>query len=269
MAIETDLKPLLAHVVPFTLVMFRLGGIFVLAPTISSTIIPARYKALLTAMLAAAAYPLVAGRLELPAQLTIFDLVPLIVGEALIGLCIGAIAALPLLSIEMSGTIMGQSMGFGLAQVYNPESDADSDVLGQLLFYIASGVFAAVGGVERLFGGLLASFRSVPVGVFRTSDVPLDVFVRTLTSGFDLALRVSLPVVAISFLMMIVLGVIGKTMPQLNIMSVGFTIKILAGLGVMVFATTALYEAAGDEIQHALAEALRWLSTLSHGEAHG
>jgi flagellar biosynthetic protein FliR len=269
LAIETDLKPLLAHVVPFTLVMFRLGGIFALAPTISSTIIPARYKALLTAMLAAAAYPLVAGHITTPSNITIIDLVPLIASEALIGLCIGAIAALPLLSIEMSGVIMGQSMGFGLAQVYNPESDANSEVLGQLLFYIASGIFAAIGGVEQLFGGLLASFKSVPIGAFQVSDTPLDLFVTTLTSGMVLALRVSLPVVAISFLLMVIMGVIGKTMPQLNIMSVGFTIKILAGLGVLVFATTALYETTGDEIRHALADALRWLNTLSYGGAHG
>ena len=146
MSIQTDLQPLLRHVVPFTLVMFRLGGIFVLAPTISSSIIPPRFKALLTAMMAAAAYPMLAGRLETPETITIIELVPLILGEAMIGLCIGAIAALPLLSIEMSGAIMGQSMGFGLAQVYNPESDANSEVLGQLLFYIASGIFAAIGG---------------------------------------------------------------------------------------------------------------------------
>lgn len=251
------------------MVMFRLGGIFALAPTISSTIIPPRYKALLTAMMAAAAYPMLAGRLETPASFTVMELVPLLFGEAMIGLCIGAIAALPLLSIEMSGSIMGQSMGFGLAQVYNPESDANSEVLGQLLFYIASGIFAAIGGVEQLFGGLLASFKSVPIGAFQTQDTPLDLFVSTLTSGFVLAMRVSMPVVAISFLLMAVMGVIGKTMPQLNIMSVGFTIKILAGLGVLVFATTALYDATGEEIRQALAQSLRWLGTLSQGGAHG
>ncbi|MBI1190844.1 MAG: hypothetical protein GC200_09225 [Tepidisphaera sp.] len=269
MSIQTDLQPLLRHVVPFTLVMFRLGGIFVLAPTISSSIIPPRFKALLTAMMAAAAYPMLAGRLETPETITIIELVPLILGEAMIGLCIGAIAALPLLSIEMSGAIMGQSMGFGLAQVYNPESDANSEVLGQLLFYIASGIFAAIGGIEQLYAGLLASFRSVPIGAFQMSETPLDLFVSTLTSGFVLAMRVSMPVVAISFLLMIVLGVVGKTMPQLNIMSVGFTIKILAGLGVLVFATTALYDAAGEEIRHALGEALGWLSSLSQGATHG
>ncbi len=269
MAIESDLKPLLAHVVPFTLVMFRLAGLFLLAPTISSALIPGRYKALLTAMMAASAYPLVASGLNPPEVITLMDLVPLIASEALIGLCIGAIAALPLLSIEMSGVIMGQSMGFGLAQVYNPESNADSEVLGQLLFYIAAGVFAAVGGVDQLFGGILKSFHTLPIGAFGMNQAPMELFIRTLTSGMELALRVSLPVVAISFLLMIVLGIVGKTMPQLNIMSVGFTFKILAGLGILVFATTALYEATGDEIVRVLSQTLRWLSGLPQGEAHG
>src|SRR5439155_21370181 len=104
-------------------------------------------KALLVFMLAAAVYPIVQPSLAAVPRLNhtdVFGLVPLILGESLIGLTIGAIAAIPLMSLEMSGVLMGQSMGLGLARVYNPEADFDADVLGQFLYYIGAGVFVAL-----------------------------------------------------------------------------------------------------------------------------
>src|SRR5262245_24442055 len=257
-----DIRPMLAHVVPYVLVMFRMAGVFLMAPVLTSVMIPMRAKALLTMMLTAAAYPLLADSLRTPAGLDLFGLVPLVVSEALIGLAIGAIAAIPLLSLETAGVIMGQSMGFSLARVYSPESSTDTDLLGQLLFYIGAGVFVALGGLDQLLAGVLDTFRRVPLGGFGAEQMPMDLFVGVLTSGTELALRVALPVSGITLLLIIVLGVITKTMPQINIMSVGFTIKIVAGLLMLALALWTIGGATGAEVQRALADALRWARSL-------
>src|SRR4051812_33551431 len=194
---SSDLAPLLAHLVPYTLVMFRLAGVFVMAHLLTNVMIPAKYKALLVAMLAAAIYPIVQPRLMIPSSMDLFGLVPLIVGESLIGLAMGAIAAIPLMSLEMSGVLMGQSMGLGLARVYNPEADADADVLGQFLYYVGGGIFVALGGLERLVGGIIESFSRVPLGGFAAGRAPLELFTATLASGFELAIRVAAPVTGI------------------------------------------------------------------------
>lgn len=256
---------LLAHVIPFTLVLFRLAGLFLLAPLLTSTMIPMKFRALLACTFAAAAYPILAPDLIAPASADMFSLVPLIAGEALIGLCVGAIASMPLLSLELAGVVMGQSMGFGLARVYNPESDVETDLLGQLLLMVATGVFVASGGLETLFTGLVRSFDRLPIGGMSASSAPLDLFIDVLTSGCDLALRVAMPVVGGTMLLVIVLGVIGKTMPQVNIMSVGFTIKVLAGLAALALAMSAIRETVGDAIDQAIDQALLWLSGLGSG----
>lgn len=259
---NADIQPLLAHVVPWVLVMFRLAGVFLMAPIVTSVNIPRLYKALMIVMLSAAVYPIVKTSLVAPVRVDLWGLVPMIVGESLIGLAMGAIAALPLMSLEMSGVLMGQSMGLGLARVYNPESDADADVLGQFLYYVGGGIFVALGGLERLVGGIIESFARVPLGGFASDRTPLDLFVGTLASGFELAIRVAAPVTGIVLLLVIVIGVMGKTMPQINVMSVGFAIKIIAGLTMLALALYAVGHAVGDEVVSALDGALRWVRTL-------
>src|SRR5207344_395039 len=120
-------------------------------------------------MLSAAVYPMVRATLVAPVRVDVWGLIPLIVGESLIGLAMGTIASIPLMSLEMSGVLMGQSMGMGLARVYNPEADFDADIIGQFLYYIGAGIFIALGGLELLMGGIIESFTRVPLGGFATN----------------------------------------------------------------------------------------------------
>jgi flagellar biosynthetic protein FliR len=257
---------ILDHAVPFVLCFFRMLGLFIAAPLLSSLIIPMRTKALLAMMLTAAVYPTISLRLS-PAEfpsggMDVMTLLPMIVVEAAIGFAIGLLATVPLTGLEMAGTMMGHQMGLGLARVYNPEADYDVDVLGQLLFYIASGAFFAMGGLEVLIKTLIGTFASVPVGAMRVGDTPLDLLVSLVSAAFDLAMRVAAPVAGIVLLFVIVFAAIGKTMPQINIMSVGFAIKILGGVLVLAAALYAVQGAASDSIRDTLILVRNWAGGL-------
>jgi flagellar biosynthetic protein FliR len=214
-------------------------------------------------MLAAAMYPIVSQSLtSVPTNIDLFGLIPLVVMESLIGVAMGGIAAIPLLSLEMAGVMIGQNMGLGLAKVYNPEADFEADILGQFLYYIGASIFICVGGLERLFAGVVDSFKNVPIGGFGVSHTPLDLFVGVLSSGFELAIRVSAPVTGIVLLLVVIFAVIGKTMPQMNVMSVGFAIKIIAGLAMLAAAIYAIRDAVGDEVVRTLDSVLTWVGGL-------
>jgi flagellar biosynthetic protein FliR len=259
MEASSSISSLLSHVVPFTLVLFRIAGVFLAGSLLASVVVPLRWRALLACALAAAAYPLVSRRLHAPDDMDLLSLAGLITSESLIGLCVGVLATLPLLCLELAGVVMGQSVGLGLARVYNPETDVDAELLSQLMLMLGSGVFVAMGGLEVLLSGIVGSFDRIPIGAFTTDAAPLDLFLAILSSGCDLAIRVALPVVASTLLLVIVLGVIGRTMPAINIMSVGFTLKLLAGIGVLAISIVAIREAAGDSFEDALATAGAWL----------
>ena len=253
---------LVGNTQPFMLVFFRVLGLFLAAPLVSSVLVPQRYKALLALMLSAAIYPML--RVRAPAffdaggEVTLFQLAGLVAVEMLIGLAIGLLASTPLAALEMSGVIMGHQMGLGLAKVYNPEADYDMDVLGQLLFYVATGVFFAMGGLDLLVRGLLRTFEVTPLGGLHASDAPLDMLLGVLKASFELAMRVSTPVAGIILLLIIVFAAVGKTMPQINIMSVGFAIKIVCGMLILSAAVYAIQGAAAETITRTIHQVLDW-----------
>lgn len=255
---NAHLVQLLDHVVPFVLVMVRVASIFFSAPLLTSLMIPVRAKAAVAFMFSAAMYPLIPARYVGPTDPDLVMLLPHVVTEVAIGFAIGLMAAIPLACMEIAGLLSGQQMGFGLARVYNPDLDADADILGQLLFYIAMGVFLSVNGLEAVMMAILDSFASIPVGGMRAEMVPLDTINAVFTSGIELALRVSAPVSGIVFLLVILFGVLAKTMPQLNPMSLAFTVKIVAGLVVLAGSVYAIQHATSVNIHEALSRMVHW-----------
>ncbi len=254
----TGLALILGHVMPFGLVVARLAGLFVAAPLLSSIGVPMKAKALLVLALSAAIYPVLPASTQTLGDLTLMDLLPMVIGETMIGGAMGALAAVPVVIMDSAGVIGGQMMGMGLARVYNPEMDGDADVLGQMLFLLAGGAFVAMGGIEQLFLALTGTFEHVAPGGMSISRAPLAALVAVLGSGCELAIRVSMPIMGAVMLLVVVFGAIGKTMPQINIMSVGFTAKVLAGLSMMTLGTAAAGSAIGDGIHEAVGDVCRW-----------
>src|SRR5690606_26729433 len=146
-------------------------------------------------------------------------LVPLVVGETLIGMTIGLIVSIPVVSVQMGGLLMGQQMGLGIANVFNPAVDTEGDIVGQILLYLALSSFLALGGLESMHLALAESFAQAPIGTMSAGRAPLDLIVALTASGYELALRVAAPVMCILFLETLVIGFLMKTVPQLNILS--------------------------------------------------
>lgn len=255
-------EPYISHAAPFVLVVFRLAGLLVFTPVLANRGVPAKFRALLAVMLGAAVYPVVPGSFRVAPDAGLADLVPLILSETLIGVVIGFIAGLPVLAMDMAGFLMGHQMGLSLARVYNPEVGQDSDIFGQVLMYITLGSFLAMGGLEAAFLATASTFETVPMGALSMSAVPLDTVVGLIASGMELALRVAMPILAIIFLLLIGLGFVMKTMPQINVMSVGFTVKIIAGIAMLAASLTAMRQASSREIEHALKLAIEWAGSL-------
>ncbi len=278
-------QSILDHAIPFLLVLFRLSGLFVFAPAISGSVVPAQARVLLCLMLAVGMYPTVqhaAGNLNAHD----FDLLSLgwvVAGETLIGVSIGLIAALPIYAAQLGGLIMGQQMGMGLANIYNPALDVESDTVGQLLLFIAMGVFLAIGGLESLFLSVAGSFNAVPAGFAlgvgseagahaanlagqSVAVVSLDLLVGVLGSGMELAMRVAAPVLCIILLETVAMGFVMKTLPQINVMSIGFATKVLIAIFGLILALTAIEHSIHEEVLAALQGIVgTWMGTDSAG----
>lgn len=238
----TQLNTLLQHVQPALLVMFRIGGLALFAPVLASPLLPVRMRILLVAMLGLASYPVLASTALTapPVGQSLLDLVVAVGAEAMVGMLIGLAASLPLVAAQTGGLIMGQQMGLGFARFYNPDLGEEADVLEQIFFLTLLAVFLAAGGLDAIVGAILGSFEALPAGtvlhgLFVERDVP-SLLASLLLAAFELALRVSAPLLALVFLETVILGFLAKTVPQLNVLSLGFPIRIIVGLGVIILA---------------------------------
>ena len=256
---------ILDHIAPFLLVLFRISGLFVFAPMLGGAIIPLRVRTLICLAFAIAIYPGLPIDHVAPTSLDLFSLGPAVMAEVLIGTAIGLLAALPIYAVQLGGLIMGQQAGMGLAQVYNPALETESDVLGQFLLYAALVTFVLMGGLEALFVATGASFGSVPAGKAALGMAPTELMTGLVGSGFELALRIGAPVLCIILIETIASALLTKTIPQINIQSIGFAVKVLITLLVLAASSGAIMHATGTDIADTLDIILAWSENITHG----
>lgn len=249
------------HLVPFVLVAFRVMGLFLSTPLIGSATVPVKVKVLLAVFLAAAVYPVVGapdGSGIATPSIGLFALVPMLVFELAIGASMGFLAGMPLHAANFAGFLMGHQMGLTLARTYDPSSEAETDLLSQMLFIIAAGTFLAIGGLDLLFLTVAGSFERIPAGGFRPDITPLAMAVGLLQSSMELAVRIAAPVIGIVSLVLVALGVLSKTLPQINAMTVGFMLKIVLGMGMVAAGITSMDEAIVEDVTGTLGDVLGW-----------
>ncbi len=235
-----------------------MSGLFLVAPVIASVAIPAQARVLLTLSLSLVIYPTLPAVQQQPIALDLFTLALGAMMEVFIGFTIGLLALLPLTAMQLGGLFIGQQLGFGLAQISNPALETDSDILGELLIYVALGVFLAFGGVDLMFLALCKTFAHIPLGGYSPASAPLSLLLGVLGSSFDVALRVTLPVLGILLMETIATAFISRTLPQFGITSIGFGIKIILGLIAIIAGLRAMEDTASDFIRTSLEQLLTW-----------
>ncbi len=233
-----SLQPLLPHLPAWLLVLFRLTGMFVFAPVFGSQAIAGRIKVFMALGLSFCIYPtlLAPGSASAPlvlpivnGGLSLWSLVPVVAMELLIGLVIGYGASLPLIGVQIAGRVVDQQMGLGLAGIINPEFNAQTGIVSEFLFMMALAVFVILGGHRVMLAILVGSFSKIPLAGMWVDGHLLDLVIGMLVTVFDLALRVSAPVLCLIFLETVAMGFIARTVPQMNILSIGFALRIMVG----------------------------------------
>jgi flagellar biosynthesis protein FliR len=266
-------RSILDHMPAAMLVIFRIGGMMIYAPVFGSPSIPVRIRVFLAFLIGLATYPLLSTHcIPQNLELNLWALAPLIALEITVGVVIGYLASLPLLAMETGGLIMGQQMGLGFARFYNPAIDDEADILGQMLFFMAVGLFLTMGGHESMVLAVLHSFEYVNVGSVVSGESIVDVVAGLMLASLELALRVAAPLLALVFLETVAMGFLAKTVPQLNILSLGFPLRILLGLTVVGVGLVVISDVAMGGVQEMFDALYEWLqraATLGGGNSNG
>lgn len=243
-------EPMLNHLPAWLLVVFRIAGIFFMAPMFGSTTIPVRFRMLLSVAVACCVYPMLIepGRQALPNVMPIINngmffwtMGAAVAMEMLIGILIGYGATLPIFGMQVGGRVIDQQMGLGIAGVYNPEVGEEVGVISEFFFMLALTIFILVGGHRVVLTTLVGSFNHIPLGTFVMNGNVIDLLIGLCQAMFEMGLRVAAPLLCLFFLLTISMGFIARTVPQLNILSIGFTVRIVCGALIVIGAVGVMF----------------------------
>jgi flagellar biosynthesis protein FliR len=215
----------------FTLVLARLSGLMMTAPIYGGVEVPARIRALLVVALAVLVAPSQIGEQADAENLVGYGV--LMLGELAIGLVLGLGVQVLLLAPQVAGQLVSQMSGIALADVFNPSLDSEIPVFSQLLYWFSLAIFLIIGGHRLVLAGLLKTFSVIPPGQAATLSTFHESFSTLVAQSLELGLRASAPTVTALLLATVIMGLISRTVPQLNVMSLGFGISAITTLVVL------------------------------------
>ncbi|MDL4840077.1 flagellar biosynthetic protein FliR [Aquibacillus rhizosphaerae] len=215
----------------FLLILVRVTSFFVTMPIFSYRNVPTQFKIGIGFFLAwIMFYTLTIP--EIPIDSTY---ILLILKEAVVGLAIGLIAFIILSAIQIAGGFIDFQMGFAIANVVDPQTGAQTPLMGQYFYTIALLFLLTVDGHHLLINGIFYSYEAIPIDqmIDFTNENIAYLVIQTFNDMFIIAFQMAIPVVGCLFLVDVALGIIARTVPQLNVFVVGLPLKIFVGLFIL------------------------------------
>ncbi|MDC3416380.1 flagellar biosynthetic protein FliR [Aquibacillus salsiterrae] len=222
----------------FLLIFVRLTAFFATVPIFSYRNIPNQFKIGAAFFLSWIMF----YTMDIPVLLFDELFILLLVKEALIGLLLGLIAYIILVTVQVAGGFIDFQMGFAIANVIDPQTGAQSPLMGQYFYTIALLFLLTVNGHHLLINGIFYSYQTLPIDkLYSLGDESFVQFIMELFNRmFLIAFQLSIPIVGCLFLVDVAMGIVARTVPQLNVFVVGIPLKILVAL-VALFVFMGMY----------------------------
>ena len=215
----------------------RVAGLMIFCPFLGNNAIPARVKAVFVVIVTALLFPL---RPATELNLESWEWVGIALTEVVIGLLLGLTANFMMEAPIMAGQILGVQMGYSLASLFDPQTQADTPVLGQIHQLGTLLIFLQLDVHHWLLRAVVRSFAYLPPGLSLGTYAAATGLLRAASGIFLAGLQIAAPALIATLIADVVLGFLGKVSSQLPVLFVGMAVKNLLGLAVLI-GTVALW----------------------------
>ena len=252
----------------FMAVFIRMLGFFTVLPILSSGNLPMMARIFLSLGIAVLAF--IGNVVTLPAyDPTIVGFAVLLASEFLIGLLIGLAVMIIFSVFQFAGQLIDFQMGFGMPNVMDPFTMTQIPVTGNFYFMVMSAMFVMTGALSHVIHLMLGSFDSIALGqafIFGNENLALT-YVGIIIYYFILGFRIALPAIGTIMIINIVLGILVKSVPQMNVFVIGMPIKVLFGL-ILIFLTMPFLITVFDDLLELINEAVTGIiGRMASGES--
>jgi len=207
------------------LILMRISAFFVISPGFSMKGLPNLVKIGLSAGLTIAAYPVTAA-LTSEVSLQIFAL--LAMKEVVLGLAIGFVTKLIFATIEMAGNFVDFQVGFQMGAVFDPALGVSASYYGKIYYWLSICIFFITDLHHLVLKTVIKTFQYVPIESTNLGGFGVEGMVKLYAIVFESALNLAAPMIIVALFTEVVLGLISRTVPQINVLILGMPLKIIS-----------------------------------------
>ncbi|MBM9537419.1 flagellar biosynthetic protein FliR [Desulfobulbus alkaliphilus] len=219
----------------FLLCLARVLALTTAIPAFTGATSATRLKIGLAVGTALVLFPLMAPHTpQVALNLTEFGL--MIINEVLLGAMIGLTAQLVFTAVSFGGTVIGYQMGFAAANVFDPQTTQQMSLMSQFINILALLAFLSFNGHYFFFRVIVESYILLPPGFFGFSGDAIPELMRLGSHMFILGVKFSAPILALLLINNMVLGILARVFPQLNVFMLSFPVNI--GIAFLVIGLT-------------------------------
>jgi len=219
------------YIVGFLLLFFRFAALFVATPIFSHKNIPMKIKTAMAFFFTIVFYP---SMPEITIELTAPSLLVAILSEFLFGLAIGVVLLLAYHVITFAGGQISFMMGFSMASAIDPQSGVSMPIISQFLSLMGLMVLLELDMHHWLLIFIEHSLTAIPLGGFMMQENLFRYIIKSASNMFVVGFMIAFPITALSWLADVIFGMLMKTMPQFNLLVIGFPIKIMVAFSVLI-----------------------------------
>ncbi|MEN6459394.1 MAG: flagellar biosynthetic protein FliR [Thermoguttaceae bacterium] len=243
-----------------TFVFARVAGLVLVAPIYGGAAVPMQVRGLF-----AAGLTLLVAPSQWHAKPVAFDgsleYLGLLGVEAILGACLGLGVLILMHGMTLAGELIGRLSGLGIAEALDPDLNEDVPQFSRLLFLTALCVFLCIGGHRMVMAGLLDTFQAMPPGGGLLPSTLADRLTTLVSQSFSLGIRAAAPTLAALLVATLTLGLVGRTMPQLNLLAMGLGLNAMLAFAVLAFSLGAAVWVFQGQIEPAMETILDSLKT--------
>jgi len=229
-----------ALVSAFFLALLRGSAWLIATPPFNNRSIPPRVKAGLAAGLALAAAPMIQN----PPPFGTVAFMNSAFLQLFVGIALGFMTQLLFAVFQAAGSLIDVFAGYTIAQIYDPMSETQTSVFGRTYSLVATTLFFVTGACALMVRGFLASFTAVPADGIKFDRLE-QLFTHELAAFLVAAVEIAAPVLVTLFLAELVLGILSKAAPSLNVFALGFPLRVIVALSSVAMALPLLIPSVG------------------------
>ena len=211
----------------FVTVLARISPALMLTPPTRSAAVPMHIRALIAISIAALISPLaMADASVMPIDL--FHMIIALAAEVFLGILLGSIILLAIICLQIAGQSIGHLAGFDMAMTVDPGSNEEMPVVANMLGWLSMALLLLIGGHRQLMECCLQSFERYPAGAIVIETNWLAELEEMVQHSFVIGIRAAAPLATALLLSNLITGLLARTLPQLNILAIGFNINVLS-----------------------------------------